>query len=281
MDELGISGIPIVDERPALLLGIITRRDLRFLEHWDGRVADVMTRDNLVTVTGQVSLEEAERILIRKKVEKLLLVDEQFRLTGLITIKDIDNMRRFPNACRDALGRLRVGAAVGAHDYERAEQLVRAGVDVIVVDKAPTATLPTCSQTVREIKAELADRGGGRQCRYGRRLPRIDRGRCRRSQSGHWTGLHLHNPRHFGSAECRRLQPSWRQHVRQPLREPPSSLTAEFATPATSLKAIAAGAHAVMIGGLIRRIGGKSGPAHLVSGRGLINNTGAWDPWEP
>jgi IMP dehydrogenase len=150
MDELGISGIPIVDDGRRLL-GIITRRDLRFLEHWDGKVADVMTRDNLVTVTGQVSLEEAERILIRKKVEKLLLVDEQFRLTGLITIKDIDNMRRFPNACRDALGRLRVGAAVGAHDYERAEQLVQAGVDVIVVDSAHGHSANVL-QTVREIK---------------------------------------------------------------------------------------------------------------------------------
>ena len=86
-----------------------------------------MTRENLVTATGTVTLEEAEKILMEKKVEKLLLVDEDFRLTGLITIKDIDMMRRFPQACKDGQGRLRVGAAVGVHDYQRVEALIREG----------------------------------------------------------------------------------------------------------------------------------------------------------
>lgn len=152
MDQLKVSGIPIVDS-DRRLLGIITRRDLRFLETWDGKVADVMTKENLVTATGHVTLEEAERILIRKKVEKLLLVDENFRLTGLITIKDIDNMRRYPDACRDALGRLRVGAAVGVHDYERAERLIQAGVDVLVVDSAHGHSVNVL-ETVREIKRQ-------------------------------------------------------------------------------------------------------------------------------
>jgi len=152
MDQLSVSGIPIVD-KDGRLLGIITRRDLRFLEHWDRKVFEVMTKGNLVTATGHVTLEEAEKILIRKKVEKLLLVDENFRLTGLITIKDIDNMRRYPDACRDSLGRLRVGAAIGVHDYERAEQLVRAGVDVLVVDSAHGHSANVL-ETVREVKRQ-------------------------------------------------------------------------------------------------------------------------------
>src|SRR5438270_837604 len=95
-----------------------------------------MTKDNLVTAPENTTLEAAERILTENKVEKLLLVDEQYRLKGLITIKDIDKLTNFPNACKDRRGRLRVGAAVGVHDYERAESLIRAGVDVLVVDSA-------------------------------------------------------------------------------------------------------------------------------------------------
>jgi IMP dehydrogenase len=95
-----------------------------------------MTRDNLVTAPENTTLEAAGRILTENKVEKLLLVDDRCKLKGLITIKDIDKLVNFPNACKDARGRLRVGAAVGVHDYERAESLIRAGVDVLVVDSA-------------------------------------------------------------------------------------------------------------------------------------------------
>ena len=135
MDKYKVSGVPITTE-DGRLKGIITRRDLRFLEDRTLRVAEVMTREHLVTATGNVTLEEAEKILMEKKVEKLLLVDENFRLTGLITIKDIDMMRSYPNACKDRQGRLRVGAAVGVHDYDRVEQLIERGVDVLVVDSA-------------------------------------------------------------------------------------------------------------------------------------------------
>ncbi len=135
MDEQNLSGVPIT-RADGHLEGIITRRDLRFLANWRLRVSEVMTHENLVTATGIVTLEEAEKILMEKKVEKLLLVDEDFRLTGLITIKDIDMMRSYPNACKDAQGRLRVGAAVGVHDYERVENLIHKGVDVLVVDSA-------------------------------------------------------------------------------------------------------------------------------------------------
>lgn len=134
MEQHQISGVPIVREHR--LVGILTRRDLRFLTDHDQRIAEVMTKDNLVTAAENTTLEEAGRILTKNKVEKLLLVDEKYQLKGLITIKDIDKMANFPNACKDKRGRLRVGAAVGVHDYERAESLIRAEVDVLVVDSA-------------------------------------------------------------------------------------------------------------------------------------------------
>ena len=152
MDQYNVSGLPITTAE-GRLVGIITRRDLRFLENWDLPISEVMTRENLVTATGTVTLEEAEKILMAKKVEKLLLVDEDFRLTGLITIKDIDMMRRFPQACKDGQGRLRVGAAVGVHDYERVEALIRKGVDVLVVDSAHGHSANVI-ETVRSIKKQ-------------------------------------------------------------------------------------------------------------------------------
>jgi len=124
MDQHNISGVPVTDS-DRQLQGILTRRDLRFLEGSDLKIQEVMTCENLVTATGTVTLAEAEKILMAKKVEKLLLVDEDYRLTGLITIKDVDMMKSFPNACKDSQGRLRVGGAVGVHDYERAESLMR------------------------------------------------------------------------------------------------------------------------------------------------------------
>ncbi len=152
MDQYNVSGLPIttVDGR---LVGIITRRDLRFLENWDLPISEVMTCENLVTATGTVTLEEAEKVLMAKKVEKLLLVDEDFRLNGLITIKDIDMMRRFPQACKDGQGRLRVGAAVGVHDYQRIEVLIRKGVDVLVVDSAHGHSANVI-ETLRTIKKQ-------------------------------------------------------------------------------------------------------------------------------
>ncbi|MDR1923507.1 MAG: IMP dehydrogenase [Planctomycetaceae bacterium] len=135
MSQKNVSGLPIITDDNKLC-GILTRRDLRFLENLDVKISDVMTSQNLVTATGNVSLEQAEQILMEKKVEKLLLVDESGRLTGLITIKDIDKMRSFPRACKDSEGRLRVGAAVGVFDEERIERLIRSGVDLLVVDSA-------------------------------------------------------------------------------------------------------------------------------------------------
>lgn len=130
-----VSGIPIT--RPDhTLAGILTRRDLKFLESPDKRIDEVMTKENLVQAPPQTTLDDADAILKRAKVEKLLLVDKQGRLAGLITMRDIERAREYPQRCKDQRGRLRVGAAVGVHDYERAEQLIKSDVDVLVVDTA-------------------------------------------------------------------------------------------------------------------------------------------------
>ena len=154
MEQHKVSGVPITGEK-GQLKGILTRRDLRFLESNDRAVSEVMTRDNLVTATGTVTLDEAEKILTAKKVEKLLLVDEEFTLTGLITIKDIDMMKRFPHACKDKHGRLRVGAAVGVFDFERCESLISKDVDVLIVDSAHGHS-SNVIESVREIKRQWA-----------------------------------------------------------------------------------------------------------------------------
>ncbi len=151
MEQSRVSGIPITEG--GKLAGIITRRDLRFLEDNSLPIAEVMTSNQLVTATGTVTLEEAEKILMAKKVEKLLLVDEHYRLTGLITIKDIDMMRRFPQACKDAQGRLRVGAAIGVFDYDRAASLIEKDVDFLVVDSAHGHS-SNVIETVKELKAK-------------------------------------------------------------------------------------------------------------------------------
>jgi IMP dehydrogenase len=152
MEQHNVSGIPITEEN-GRLVGILTRRDLRFLEKGNIPVSQVMTKENLVTVTGEVTLEQAEKILTAKKVEKLLLVDETFTLTGLITIKDIDMMKRFPRACKDKQGRLRVGAAVGVFDFERCESLLGKDVDVLIVDSAHGHSA-NVMESVREIKRQ-------------------------------------------------------------------------------------------------------------------------------
>lgn len=149
MEQQNIGGVPITVN--GALKGILTRRDLRFLTNNNQRLAEVMTKDNLVTAPENTTLAEAERILTENKVEKLLLVDENYKLRGLITIKDIDKLASFPNACKDKRGRLRVGGAVGVHDLERAESLIKAGVDVLVVDSAHGHSNNVVA-TVAEIK---------------------------------------------------------------------------------------------------------------------------------
>ncbi|HYR51747.1 MAG TPA: IMP dehydrogenase [Candidatus Dormibacteraeota bacterium] len=136
MEKFRISGVPITEGKR--LVGILTNRDLRFVRGKDLRVKDVMTHENLITAPVGTTLEEAERILHQNRIEKLLVVDESFQLRGLITVKDIQKRIRYPRACKDHLGRLRVGAAIGVgpDNLDRLDELVRAGVDVIAIDSA-------------------------------------------------------------------------------------------------------------------------------------------------
>jgi IMP dehydrogenase len=137
MEQYRISGVPIVDDGRKLV-GIITNRDLRFETNLDQKVAEVMTKENLVTASEGITLEESKVLLHKNRIEKLLVVNNAGDLLGLITIKDIMKIKKYPNACKDNLGRLRVGAAVGVGPDRdaRVEALVKAGVDVIAVDSA-------------------------------------------------------------------------------------------------------------------------------------------------
>ncbi|MCF2491272.1 IMP dehydrogenase [Dyadobacter sp. CY347] len=137
MREFKIGGIPVID-KDHKLIGILTNRDLRFEREMAKPVTDIMTKDNLITASDGLSLDDAEKILQEYKIEKLPIVDSEYRLTGLITYKDILKRKSHPNACKDEYGRLRVGAAVGvtADLLKRVEALVKAGVDVISLDTA-------------------------------------------------------------------------------------------------------------------------------------------------
>lgn len=137
MEKHKIGGIPIVKEDNTLI-GIVTNRDLRFEHYVDKKLSTIMTTDNLITAREGTTLEEAEKLLQEHKVEKLPIVDEDMKLVGLITFKDIEKKMNFPHACKDDMGRLRVGAAVGvtADTLDRVEALVESGVDVITIDTA-------------------------------------------------------------------------------------------------------------------------------------------------
>jgi len=156
MKKYKISGVPVTSN--GKLVGILTNRDLRFETRFDLAVEKVMTRENLITVPVGTTLEDAEEILHRHRVEKLLVVDDTFHLKGLITVKDIQKKIKYPNAAKDSRGRLRVGAAVGATgDFlERAEELVRAQVDVIVVDTAHGHSSRVL-EAVRQLKTKLPE----------------------------------------------------------------------------------------------------------------------------
>jgi IMP dehydrogenase len=133
MSRYRISGVPVVKGRR--LVGILTNRDLRFETNLDQPVANVMTKDKLVTVSQNISLEDSKKLLHKHRIEKLLVVDDDFNLKGLITIKDIEKIQKYPSACKDQLGRLRVGGAVGITDREaRVQALLGAGCDVICID---------------------------------------------------------------------------------------------------------------------------------------------------
>lgn len=152
MGQYRISGLPII-EADGKLIGIITNRDLKYRKDYETAVVEVMTKDNLITAPVGTTLEEAKDILLSHRIEKLPIVDESGYLKGLITIKDIDKIVEYPNACKDKHGRLRVGAAVGvgADTVERVKALVNAGVDVITVDSAHGHSMGVVKR-VKEIR---------------------------------------------------------------------------------------------------------------------------------
>ncbi len=156
MNKYKVSGLPVT--RGQRLVGILTNRDLRFERNLDQPVSNIMTKDNLVTVPVGTTLEEAERILQRHRIEKLLVVDKDFNLKGLITVKDIQKKLEFPNATKDEQGRLRVGAAIGATgDFlERAEEMAREKVDVLAIDTAHGHTTRVMD-AIRAVKHRLPD----------------------------------------------------------------------------------------------------------------------------
>ena len=138
MKKENISGIPVVEEISNKLVGILTNRDVRFATDENQLINELMTSKNLITVKDEVGTNEAKNLLHKHRIEKLIVVDDEFRCTGLITVKDIEKSQLYPNATKDSKGRLRVGAAIGVGDeaIARAEMLIDAGVDVLVVDTA-------------------------------------------------------------------------------------------------------------------------------------------------
>jgi IMP dehydrogenase len=156
MKKFKISGLPITSK--GKLVGILTNRDLRFETRLDLKISDLMTKENLITVPVGTTLEKAESILHRHRVEKLPVVDSKYRLKGLITVKDIQKKIAYPNACKDALGRLRVGAAIGVTgDYfDRAAGLAKAGADVLVIDTAHGHSSRVVS-AIKKIKSKFPE----------------------------------------------------------------------------------------------------------------------------
>ena len=193
MERYRISGVPITEG--GKLVGILTNRDLRFETNYDQPIANVMTKEGLVTAPVGTSLEEAQKILGKHRIEKLPIVDKDGFLKGLITIKDIEKSIQYPNSARDKNGRLLVGAAVGtaANTMERVAALVEAKVDVIAIDTAHGHSAMVLKK-VEEIKAKypslplIAGGGDGGAHRRGR-------GRC---ESGHRPRFHLHHARGGG-----------------------------------------------------------------------------------
>ncbi len=156
MNKYHVSGLPVT--RGPRLVGILTNRDLRFERNLDQPVSNIMTKENLVTVPVGTTLEEAERILQKHRIEKLLVVDRDFNLKGLITVKDIQKKLEYPNATKDEHGRLRVGAAIGATgDFlERAQALAQANVDLLAIDTAHGHSTRVMD-SIREVKRRLPD----------------------------------------------------------------------------------------------------------------------------
>jgi IMP dehydrogenase len=266
MKRYRISGVPVT--RNGKLVGILTNRDLRFETRFDLPISEVMTKDNLITVSVGTTLEEAEKILHQHRVEKLLVVDDQYYLKGLITVKDIQKKLKYPSAAKDSQGRLRVGAAVGSTgDFlERAQELVARKVDVLCVDSAHGHS-QSVMDAIRTIKTKLpeVDLIGGNVATYEGALDLIRLGAdgvkvgmgpgsicTTRVVSG--AGV----PQITAIAECARAT-----------REGAVPLIADGGIKYSGdvTKAIAAGADSVMIGSLFAGVEESPGETILYQGR--------------
>ena len=273
MRRYKISGVPVTQGKR--LVGILTNRDLRFETRTDIPVGDVMTKDDLITVPVGTTLEEAEQILHKHRVEKLLVVDDQYNLKGLITVKDIQKKLKYPNASKDEKGRLRVGGAIGATgDFlERAAELVRARVDVLAIDSAHGHSSRVL-EAVREVKKAFPDVGllAGNVATYEGALALIDAGAdaikvgigpgsiCTTRMV---TGAGM--PQITAIAEAARAA---REHGIPVIADGGIKYSGEIT------KAIAAGASSVMIGSLFAGVDESPGETILYQGRSFKSYRG-------
>ena len=230
-----ISGIPVT-EKGGRLVGILTNRDVRFAENPRQPVSELMTRDNLVTVGPGVTQEEARRQLHQRRIEKLLVVDEDGRCIGLITVKDIEKAVAYPDATKDEAGRLRVAAAttVGDKGFERSQALIDAECDLIVIDTAHGHNVDVAA-AVERIRKHIERRPDRRRQRRHRRSDQgADRRRRGRGEGRHRPGLDLHHPgrRRRRRAAAHRDPRFGRARRRRPTRR--SSPTAASGPAATS-----------------------------------------------
>jgi len=266
MHRYHISGVPVTKD--GRLVGILTNRDLRFEKRLDRKVGEVMTKENLITGRPGIGLEEAKEILHANRIEKLLIVDGQHRLKGLITVKDIQKAAQFPNACKDQFGRLRVAAAIGTGDdtEERVVRLVRAGADAVVIDTAHGHTTGVI-ETVRKVKTahpamevvagNVATSDGARAlARAGADAIKVGMGPASICTTRVISGVGV--PQLTAIAECAKVATDYGIPV---IADGGIKYSGDIS------KALAAGAHSVMIGGLFAGTEESPGETILYQGR--------------
>ena len=264
MSRYKISGVPVVKKRR--LVGILTNRDLRFETNLDQPVANVMTKKNLVTVSSNISLAESKKLLHKHRIEKLLVVDDDYNLKGLITIKDIEKIQKYPNACKDSLGRLRIGAAVGIIDREeRVQVLLNAGCDVVVIDTShghSKSVIDAIKDTKKNFKCELiagnvaTAEGAQALIKAGVDAVKVGVGPGSICTTRIVAGVGV--PQMTAIRDCRKM--AERQGT-------PIIADGGIKFSGDITKALAAGAHAVMIGGLFAGTEESPGETILFQGR--------------
>jgi len=266
MQRFHISGVPVT--RDGKLVGILTNRDLRFEKRLDRKVGEVMTKENLITARPGIGLEEAKEILHANRIEKLLIVDGQDRLKGLITVKDIQKAAEYPDSAKDQFGRLRVAAAIGTGDdrRERVERLARAGADAVVIDTAHGHT-SSVIDTLKEIKEShptldvvagnvATAEGALALCRAGADGIKIGMGPASICTTRVVSGVGV--PQLTANAECVKVARDFGV---------PVVVDGGIKFSGDLTKALAAGAHTVMIGGLFAGTEESPGETILYQGR--------------